>query len=131
MREGWKLLNFPKQIWKNTGSAIHSGKIKIHLQDNRQKDRMEHIESDIEYKEEEWKDVLSSLEKRFGKKPDLQSIIFLVGHRELGKLQTKFSKEQKQDMIHVGVCTLLSKANYYTFLDHDQDGWPHFEYNRD
>jgi len=92
---------------------------------------MEHIESDIEYKEEEWKDVLSSLEKRFGKKPDLQSIIFLVGHRELGKLQTKFSKEQKQDMIHVGVCTLLSKANYYTFLDHDQDGWPHFEYNRD
>ena len=92
---------------------------------------MENIELDIAYKEAEWNDVLSNLEKRFGKKPDLQSIIFLVGHRELGKLQTKFSKEQKQDLIHVGVCTLMGKANYYIFAGTDKDGWPHFEYNRE
>jgi hypothetical protein len=55
----------------------------------------------------------------------------LVGHRELGKLQTKFTKEQKQDLIHVGVCTLLSQADYYFPLGSDEDGWPHFEYNRD
>lgn len=86
---------------------------------------------DIEYNEAEWNEVLAVLEKRFGKKPDVQTIIFLVGHRELGKHQVKFTKEQKQDLIHVGVCTLLSLANYYTFLDFDEDGWPHFEYNRD
>jgi hypothetical protein len=86
---------------------------------------------DIEYNEAEWNEVLFTLEKRFGKKPDLQSIIFLVGHRELGKHQTKFSKEQKQDLLHVGICTLLSNANYYTFIDHDNEGWPHFEYNRE
>lgn len=91
---------------------------------------MEETVLDINYDEAEWEQVLSSLEKRFGKKPDLQSIIFLVGHRELGKLQTKFSKEQKQDLIHVGVCTLLSRADYYYFVAQDQDGWPHFEYNR-
>ncbi|MDB5227554.1 MAG: hypothetical protein JWN78_1747 [Bacteroidota bacterium] len=91
---------------------------------------MENIEIDIQYNEKEWQDALSILEKRFDKKPDLQSIMFLVGHRELGKLQTKFSKEQKQDLIHVGVCTLLAKANYYVFTGMDNDGWPHFDYNR-
>ena len=92
---------------------------------------MENEVIDIEYDEAAWQNVLSSLEKRFEKKPDVQTVMFLVGHRELGKLQTKFTKEQKQDLIHVGVCTLLSQADYYTFLANDEDGWPHFEYNRD
>ncbi len=92
---------------------------------------MQDIDLDLTYKEEEWKEVMNTLEKQFEKQPDLQSIIFLVGHRTLGKLQTKFTKEQKQDLIHVGVCTLLSKANYYTYLTDDDDGWPHFEYNRE
>ena len=92
---------------------------------------MENTVVDIEYDEAAWNEVLTTLESRFEKKPDVQTIIFLVGHRELGKHQVKFTKEQKQDLIHVGVCTLLSKANYYVFLDYDQDGWPHFEYNRE
>ncbi len=92
---------------------------------------MENIAVDIEYDLEEWNNVLNKLQKQFGNTPDVQTIIFLVGHRELGKHQVKFTKEQKQDLIHVGVCTLLSKANYYVFLDYDQDGWPHFEYNRE
>ncbi|MFN8296524.1 MAG: hypothetical protein U0T69_10035 [Chitinophagales bacterium] len=92
---------------------------------------MENLATEFSYDEMEWNDVLTTLEKRFGKKPDVQTIIFLVGHRELGKHQVKFTKEQKQDLIHVGVCTLLSQANYYSFLDFDEDGWPHFEYNRE
>ncbi len=92
---------------------------------------MENATVQAQYDETEWKKVLDVLEKRFGKKPDIQTIIFLVGHRELGKHQVKFSKEQKQDLIHVGVCTLMSLAGYYTFITHDEDGWPHFEYNRD
>jgi hypothetical protein len=92
---------------------------------------MENPVVDTEYDEAEWQAVLNTLEERFEKKPDLQTIIFLVGHRELGKHQVKFTKEQKQDLIHVGVCTLLAQADYYTFLDFDEDGWPHFEYNRE
>ena len=92
---------------------------------------MENVALDIEYDEVEWNEVLIFFEKKFEKKPDVQTIIFLVGHRELGKHQVKFTKEQKQDLIHVGVCTLLSQANYYIFLDYDEDGWPHFEYNRE
>lgn len=92
---------------------------------------MEMTEEELNYNETEWQQVLFTLEKRFGKKPDVQTVIFLVGHRELGKHQVKFTKEQKQDLIHVGVCTLLEQADYYTFLDYDEDGWPHFEYNRE
>ena len=92
---------------------------------------MENTETDIDFDLEEWNNVLNKLQKQFGNTPDVQTIIFLVGHRELGKHQVKFTKEQKQDLIHVGVCTLLSQADYYTFLDFDQDGWPHFEYNRE
>ena len=86
---------------------------------------------DIEYDLDEWNNVLNTLQKQFGNTPDVQTIIFLVGHRELGKHQVKFTKEQKQDLIHVGVCTLLAQADYYVFLDNDEDGWPHFEYNRE
>lgn len=82
---------------------------------------------DIEIDEQKWEEVLKILEKRFGKKPDLQSIIFLIGHRELGQLREKFSKEEKQDLIHVGVCVLLAQAGYYAFVSNDAQGWPHFE----
>ena len=28
--------------------------------------------------------------------------------------------------MHIGICTLLSKAGYYTYLADDEEGWPHF-----
>jgi hypothetical protein len=84
----------------------------------------------LTYNEKEWKTVTDFFEDRFQKIPDLSSMLFIIGHRELGFNQTKFSKEQKQDVIHVGVCTLLSHADYYTLKGLDEDGWPHFDYNR-
>ncbi|MEZ5053409.1 MAG: hypothetical protein R2807_01360 [Chitinophagales bacterium] len=49
-------------------------------------------------------------------KTDIQTITFLIGHRELGKNWVKISKEQKQDLMHIGVCALLSRAQYYTYI---------------
>ncbi|MCB9034269.1 MAG: hypothetical protein H6553_10560 [Chitinophagales bacterium] len=84
---------------------------------------------DIAYNEQEWEAVLDQLENRFQKRPDVTSIIFLIGHRTLGQFETKIKKEVKQDFMHIGVCTLLSEANYYKFVGKDEDGWPHYEYN--
>ncbi len=64
---------------------------------------------------------------RHDKLPDLQSILFLIGIQELGFIQEKFTKEEKQDLMHVAVCTLLQEDGYYAFKGLDQDGWPHFE----
>ena len=78
--------------------------------------------------EQRWKDTEQMLEERFGKVPDMEGILFLIGINELGMLPSrKFSKEQKQDLMHVAVCTLLSQLGYFTLAGRDQDGWPHYE----
>jgi len=59
--------------------------------------------------------------------PDLNSILFLIGIQELGRWPDKFSKEEKQDLIHIAVCRLLSYEGYFEFLGRDADGWPHYK----
>lgn len=74
-----------------------------------------------------WMYLEQKLVERFGKKPDLESILFLIGVQEFGQLKDKFSKEQKQDLMHVAVCSLLSQSGYFKLDRFDDDGWPHFE----
>lgn len=76
--------------------------------------------------QQRWWDLEAKLVERFGKKPDMESILFLIGIQESGQVKTKFSKEQKQDLMHVAVCTLLSQSGYFEKLGNDADGWPHF-----
>jgi len=59
--------------------------------------------------------------------PELKSILFLIGVQEYGRIQDSFSKEEKQDLMHVAACTLLEEEGYYKFAGRDEDGWPHFE----
>lgn len=57
----------------------------------------------------------------------MEAILFLIGVQEFGELRPKFSKEQKQDLMHVAVCSLLSRSGYYELDKVDSDGWPHFK----
>lgn len=59
--------------------------------------------------------------------PDLNGILFLIGIQELGRWQTQFTKEEKQDLMHIAVCRLLSYDGYYEFGGRDADGWPHWK----
>ncbi|MCO5234329.1 MAG: hypothetical protein LC105_00650 [Chitinophagales bacterium] len=83
--------------------------------------------TEIHLDPEKWGQVEVQLQARFGKVPDLQTITYLIGHRELGMLRSKFTKEEKQELMHVGVCTLLSQAGYYELKYKDEEGWPHFD----
>lgn len=77
--------------------------------------------------EQRWLDTEIMLKERFGKLPDMEGILFLIGVNELGRLpRKKFSKEQKQDLMHIAVCTLLGQMGYYEFVGRDEEGWPHF-----
>ena len=78
-----------------------------------------------------WWKLEEKLMARFGKKPDLESILFLIGIQELGMAGENFSKEQKQDLMHVAVCSLLSSSGYYEMEGVDEDGWPHFRQLRE
>jgi hypothetical protein len=78
--------------------------------------------------EERWIQVEFMLRDRFEKVPDMEAILFLIGVNELGGIPTKkFTKEQKQDLMHVAVCSLLSRRGYYEFIARDDDGWPHYD----
>jgi hypothetical protein len=65
--------------------------------------------------------------ERFEKKPDVETILFLIGVQELGDIRDKFTKEQKQDLMHVAICTVLMPSGYYEIEKVDEDGWPHFK----
>ncbi len=61
------------------------------------------------------------------KLPDLNVVLMLIGIQELGRPKATFTKEEKQDLMHLGVCRLLSQDGYYRFEGRDADGWPHYQ----
>jgi hypothetical protein len=73
-----------------------------------------------------WWALEALLVERFGKKPDMEAILFLIGIQEFGDIRKKFSKEQKQDLMHVAVCSLFAQSGFYELEKVDEDGWPHF-----
>ena len=69
--------------------------------------------------EAEWKTVVARIEQQFGEDIDLQGILFLVGVQELGQGFRKFSKDEKLNVMHIAICTLLSNYGYYEFEGND------------
>jgi len=85
---------------------------------------MQVMEDDLQQR---WWNLEAKLVERFGKKPDLEAILFLIGIQETGFVVTDISKEQKQDLMHVAMCTILQSSGYYLLQGKDADGWPHFQ----
>lgn len=77
----------------------------------------------------EWLRVRTFLKEALSRNtlPDFQEVLFLIGLQELGRLQDTFTKEEKQDLIHIATCELLSIDGFYKFSGRDQDGWPHYD----
>ncbi|NUM31280.1 MAG: hypothetical protein HUU47_03030 [Bacteroidetes bacterium] len=73
---------------------------------------------------DKWRLIQENIKIKFNKKPDLNAVLFLIGIRELGTLQNKFSKEEKTELIHIAVCKVLSYSGYYKFQKNDERGWP-------
>jgi len=75
-----------------------------------------------------WNSLLDGLESIVGKKPkDLNGVLFLIGVQELGHGTKIFSKEEKQDLMHIGICKVLSLSGYYELEGLDKEGWPHWK----
>jgi len=74
-----------------------------------------------------WASLLTRLKDQFGEEPDVDAILFLIGIQELGKGPLKLSKREKLEVLHIAVCSLLVRYDYYRFIGRDEEGWPHFE----
>jgi len=75
-----------------------------------------------------WQRLLKNVEQMIGKKPkDLNGVLFLIGVQELGRGHQNFSKEEKQDLLHIAICKVLSISGFYKLEGMDEDGWPHWK----
>tara|TARA_B110000046_G_C13015541_1_gene408527 strand:- start:668 stop:1042 length:375 start_codon:yes stop_codon:yes gene_type:complete len=82
----------------------------------------------VDYKLElRFQELVKELEKDFGGGLELDTIILLIGVQELGKGYKEFSKDEKVNLMHIAICTILEPYGIYKYLANDDDGWPHFE----
>lgn len=83
-------------------------------------------ESEAEFNHR-WSELLASMEERFGRRPDLNALLLLIGVQELGQGVAEFTKEQKQDLMHIATCKLFSLSGHYALERVDEEGWPHYQ----
>lgn len=80
---------------------------------------------ELEFK---WGQLLNKIQRAIGLRPkDLNGVLFLIGVQELGQGHKNFSKEEKQDLMHIAICRVLSRAGFYELEGIDQEGWPHWK----
>lgn len=78
--------------------------------------------------ERKWQLLLTKIGESVGKRPkDLNGVLFLIGVQELGNGHQQFSKEEKQDLMHIAICKVLSLSGFYTLEGIDKEGWPHWK----
>ena len=86
----------------------------------------EHPEAEADF-EARWETLMLEMQERFGKRPDLNAMLLLIGIQELNQGITTFTKEQKQDLMHIATCRLFSLSGHYALERTDEDGWPHYQ----
>ncbi|MEO6729974.1 MAG: hypothetical protein ABIN01_02070 [Ferruginibacter sp.] len=85
---------------------------------------MQHAKDDLQIR---WLKLRIKLKEKYGIKPDMDGVLFLIGVQELGTGKQVYTKEQKQDLMHIAVCTVLMQSEYYMLEGYDEEGWPHFK----
>lgn len=77
---------------------------------------------------QKWSALQERIAEQFdNEKPDIKVVLFLIGVQELGQGPRKFSKRQKEELMHIATCRLLSSMGFYELEGLDQDGWPHWK----
>lgn len=78
--------------------------------------------------ERRWHQLRLKIEEILDKRPrDMNAVLFLIGVQELGKGHRHFSKEEKQDLMHIAICKVLSLSGFYELEGVDAEGWPHWK----
>lgn len=77
--------------------------------------------------EKQFKNLIKYLEEDFGHDIDTHGVLFILGVQILGKGYLKFTKEQKTELMHIALCSVLEPYGYYEYTGSDDDGWPHFD----
>lgn len=75
----------------------------------------------------DWQILQEKLKERFDTEMDFDTILFVIGLQELSKPYKKYKKDEKIEIMHIAICTLLEPYGFYEFEGRDKDGWPHWK----
>jgi len=64
--------------------------------------------------------------RRFKKKPALEAMLLLIGYQESPQVKHSQSKEEKLDLINLGLLIVLSRLGFFRRRQ-DENGWPAFD----
>ncbi len=82
------------------------------------------LKSDDHELAERWQMVLDWVAARFGKQPDIEAILFLIGLQSRGiGYDPDMPKERKQDTIMEGTFCSFEKLGFYERVGLDEDGF--------
>jgi hypothetical protein len=73
-----------------------------------------------------WYRVRAKVREQFNLRPDINAMLFIIGMNEVGQVREQWEKEEKQELMHVATCKLLSYEGLYRYLHTDEEGWPHY-----
>jgi hypothetical protein len=76
--------------------------------------------------ETEYKSVEFRFIRRFQKKPTLEAILLMIGFQESPQIKNSQNKEEKLDLINLGVLTVLERQGFFKKIP-SQTNWPAFE----
>ncbi|HQQ93701.1 MAG TPA: hypothetical protein PLQ93_04035 [Bacteroidia bacterium] len=74
----------------------------------------------------DWDKLQQKLRERFEMDMDIDAILFMIGLQELSQPYRKFKKDEKLEVMHVAICTVLEPFGFYEYQGRDEDGWPHW-----
>ena len=75
----------------------------------------------------DWQHLQNKLKERFETEMDHDAILFMIGLQELDKPYRAYKKDEKLEVMHIGVCTVLQPYGFYEYKGRDDDDWPHWE----
>lgn len=75
----------------------------------------------------DWQNLQNKFTERFGSEMDHDAILFTIGLQELNKPYRKYKKDEKLEVMHVAICTLLEPYDFYEYMGQDEEGWPHWK----
>ncbi len=75
----------------------------------------------------DWQKIQEKLKERFETEMDVDTILFVIGLQELSKPFKKYKKDEKVEIMHIAICTVLEPFGFYEFEGRDKDGWPHWK----
>ena len=77
--------------------------------------------------EKQWRRLQLKLGEKIGESPEIDSILFVIGLQELNMEIDKLTKDQKVEVMHIGLCVIFTPQGYYKPKGRDKEGWIHFE----